>query len=83
MLFTAKYLIFYVLCVFSITHLSAQYTTTDFVATNLISDGLNAPGRMAIDADDNVYVTGAVQKNNQLFAGDIGTLNSYKAAQFI
>jgi hypothetical protein len=53
MLFTAKYLIFYVLCVFSITHLSAQYTTTDFVATNLISDGLNAPGRMAIDADDN------------------------------
>jgi sugar lactone lactonase YvrE len=63
MLFTAKYLIFYVLCVFSITHLSAQYTTTDFVATNLISDGLNAPGRMAIDADDNIYVTDAIQKS--------------------
>mgnify|MGYP003892093649 CR=1 FL=1 len=43
--------------------MSAQNTTSDFSPTHVLSEGLSAPGRMAVDADDNVYVTDAIQKS--------------------
>jgi PKD repeat protein/sugar lactone lactonase YvrE len=58
-----KHIIFCNLFLFCVTNLSAQYATSDYSPTNLISDGLNAPGRMAVDTDDNVYVTDAIQNN--------------------
>ena len=42
--------------------LNAQ-NTTDYIPTGLISNDINAPGRMAVDTDDNVYVTDAIQNN--------------------
>lgn len=57
-----RYIIFYVLFLSCITHLSAQYTTSDFGSTSLISNGLIAPGRMAIDSNDHIYVTDAIKK---------------------
>ena len=63
--------------------MSAQYMTSDYSPTLVLNEGLSAPGGMAIDTDENVYVTDAVQKNNQLFAGDKATGNSYKVAQYI
>ena len=63
MLLSPKKLMCYALFLISIAHLNAQYATSDFGPTNLISDGLNAPGRMAIDNNDDIYVTDAIQKN--------------------
>jgi len=56
-------IIFYVLFLSCITHLSAQYTTSDYSPTNSLSEGLTAPGRMAIDDNNNIYVTDAIQKS--------------------
>lgn len=56
-----KYIL-YALFILSVTHLKAQYETSNFGSINLITDGLNAPGRMAIDSNDNIYVTDAIQK---------------------
>ncbi|MDH5400043.1 MAG: hypothetical protein OEX02_17970, partial [Cyclobacteriaceae bacterium] len=52
--------VFYAL---NVVHISAQYNSADFVSSAVISDGINAPGRMAIDADDNIYVTDVNKKN--------------------
>jgi PKD repeat protein len=40
--------------------LNAQ-NTSDFIPTGLIDNSINAPGRMAVDTDDNVYATDAIQ----------------------
>ncbi|MBE9490075.1 MAG: hypothetical protein IMY67_07280, partial [Bacteroidetes bacterium] len=59
--------------------MSAQYTTGDFSPTSLLSEGLNAPGRMAIDTDDNIYVTDAIQKSIVKYNAQgnyISTINS-------
>jgi PKD repeat protein len=89
------------ICFLGILPLKAQYTTGDFNSSILISEGINAPGRMAVDTDDNIFVIDAVQKsilkynsqgnhtasnttdinpssiainkNNQLLTGDMGT----------
>ena len=50
----------FVLC---IVPLNSQNTGSDYIPTQLISYGLDAPGRMAIDADDHVYVTNTIQNN--------------------
>ncbi|MEL4455099.1 PKD domain-containing protein [Lutimonas vermicola] len=60
-------------------HLNAQYTTGDFSSTNLISDGLNAPGRMAIDSNDDIYVIDARKKNIVKYdvqGNSLGTINT-------
>lgn len=44
-------------------HLQAQYTTESFKPSALMSEGLKAPGKLAIDTNDDVYVTDAIQKN--------------------
>jgi len=62
MLYATKYILSYVFIFLFITHSKAQYITSDFSATNLISEELSAPARMAVDTDDNVYVTDAVQR---------------------
>ena len=54
MLLSPKKLMCYALFFISIAHLNAQYATSDFGPTNLISDGLKAPGRMAIDNNDDM-----------------------------
>ncbi len=48
---------------FGLSYISAQNTTSDFNPINLISDGMSAPGRMAVDTDDNVYATDVIQNN--------------------
>ena len=54
---------FFALVFICTIHLNAQYVTSDFIPTSLISDGLNAPGRLAIDNHDNIYITDAIQKS--------------------
>ena len=54
------------ICFLGILPIQAQYTTGDFSSLPIISEGLNAPGSMAMDS------------NNQLLAGDIGTGTNYK-----
>ena len=59
--------------------LNAQYATGDFSSTNLISDGLNAPGRMAIDSNDDIYVIDAIKKNIVKYdvqGNSLGTINT-------
>ncbi len=63
MLNTTKYFIFYVLLFIFTIPINAQYNTSDFVPTSILSSELYAPGRMAIDTTDNVYVVDAVQRN--------------------
>ncbi|MDT8418281.1 MAG: NHL repeat-containing protein, partial [Lutibacter sp.] len=53
----------YTLFFIGINHLNAQYATSNFSSTSLISDGLKAPGRMAVDTNDYIYATDAIQKN--------------------
>lgn len=100
---------FYTLFLVCVQQLGAQGNTADYNSLSIITEGLSAPGRMAVDTDDNVYVTDAVQKNivkfdaqgnyigtittdfnpisiainknNQLFAGDKATGNIYKVSQ--
>ena len=55
-----QYCIIFLMC---FGQLNAQNTTADYIPTELISNDINAPGRMAVDTDDNVYVTDAFQKN--------------------
>jgi len=79
MLLSPKKLMCYALFFISIAHLNAQYATSDFGPINLISDGLNAPGRMAIDNNDDIYVTDAIQKNIVKYDAQgnyISTINS-------
>ena len=71
-------LIFMVLLT-GIFHVKAQYTTGDFSPDTLINEGLSSPGRMAVDTDDNVYVTDAVQKNIVKYSSQgnyIGTITT-------
>ena len=56
------------ICFLAILPIQAQYTTGDFNPLPIISEGLNAPGRMAMDSND------------QLFADDRGTGTSFKVA---
>jgi len=63
MFLSLKKLMNYTLFFICIIHLNAQYTTSDFGPTSLITDGLNAPGRMAIDTNDDIYAIDAIQKN--------------------
>ncbi len=59
--------------------LNAQYSTGDFSSTNLISDGLDAPGRMAIDSNDDIYVIDAIKKNIVKYdvqGNSLGTINT-------
>ena len=53
----------YTLFFIGINHLSAQYTTGDFNPTSVVSDGLKAPGRMAVDSNDNIYAADVIQKS--------------------
>jgi len=63
MISTSKLLMIYTLFFIGVNHLNAQYTTDNFSPTSLISDGLKAPGRMAVDTNDYIYTTDAIQKN--------------------
>ena len=64
MYFTAKYLMYYALFILlCITQLNAQYQTSDFVPSGLLSNEIYAPGRMAIDTLDNIYVVDVAQRN--------------------
>ena len=63
MLHSLKHIVFCFLFLFCVTHLSAQNTTSDFSPTHELSEGLKAPGRMAIDSDDNIFVIDAIQNN--------------------
>ncbi|WKK67287.1 PKD domain-containing protein [Lutimonas zeaxanthinifaciens] len=59
--------------------LNAQYATADFSSSNLITDGLNAPGRMAIDSNDDIYVIDAIEKNIVKYdvqGNSLGTINT-------
>ena len=58
-----KYFMIYALLFICITHLNAQYTTGNFSPSSLINVGLKAPGRMAVDTNDYIYTTDAIQKN--------------------
>ena len=55
----------------------AQGSSDDFISQFNISNDLEAPGRMAIDTDDNIYVTDAIQRrinkydNQGIFVGAI------------
>ncbi len=57
----------------------AQNSESDYTPLQLISYGLDAPGRMAIDSQDNNY---AIQKNNEECTGDSLIITSFKSAQF-
>ena len=61
-----------------IFQINTQYTAGDFNPSNTVGLGIKSPVRMAIDSNDQLYVKDVIQKNNQLFAGGIGTGNSYK-----
>jgi PKD repeat protein len=63
MIISTKNVLFYVLVLFYISQLQAQYQTSDFTPSSLLSDELYAPGRMAIDTLDNLYVVDAIQRN--------------------
>ncbi len=47
---------------FGLSYISAQNTTSDFNPINLISEGLSAPGRMAINSNDQIFAIDAIQK---------------------
>jgi len=54
------------ICIFfftGINHLNAQYTTDSYSPTALLSEDLKAPGKMAVDSDDNIYAVDAIQKS--------------------
>ena len=63
MLLSLKKILASTLFLMCMVQLNAQYATGDFNSTNLISDGLNAPGRMAIDSNDDIYVIDAINKH--------------------
>ena len=64
-----KFLMFYAFLLACILQLNAQDSTGDYISDQtMISDGISSPGSMGMDAND------------QLFADDIGTGNSYKVA---
>jgi PKD repeat protein len=58
-----KHILFFNLILFCVISLYSQNNTSDYIPTQLISYGLDAPGRMAIDSDDNIYVIDAIQKS--------------------
>ena len=79
MLLSPKKLMCYAFFFICMVHLNAQYATSDFSSTNLISDGLNAPGRMAIDSNDDIYVIDAIKKNivkHDVQGNSLGIINS-------
>ena len=79
MLLSLKKILSYTLFFICMVHLNAQYTTGDFSSTNLISDGLNAPGRMAIDSNDDIYAIDAIKKyivKYDVQGNSLGTINT-------
>jgi PKD repeat protein len=59
-----KNIFFYALLfIISINQLQAQYQSGDYLSASLLSDELYAPGRMAIDTLDNLYVVDAFKRN--------------------
>ena len=75
-----KHILFFNLIVFSVISVYSQNTTSDYISSQLISDGIDAPGRMAIDFKDNSYATNI---NNKWYAGDKVIMDFFKVAQFI
>jgi hypothetical protein len=75
-----KHIPFYHLMVISLISISLQNTESDYIPAQLISDGLDAPGRMAIGSKDNSY---AIHKNNKWYAGNKVIIKKIKVAQII
>jgi len=63
MISTSKLIMICTLFLIGINHLNAQYTTDSYSSTSLISEDLKAPGKMAVDSDDNIYAIDAIQKS--------------------
>ena len=63
MISSSKLLMICTLFLIGINHLNAQYATGDFNPTAVVSDGLRAPGRMAVDSNDNIYAADVIQKS--------------------
>ncbi|WP_372769974.1 hypothetical protein [Lutibacter sp.] len=67
-MYSLKFLLFYTFLLLGILQLTAQGKTSDYVAKSLITNDIDAPGSMAMDSND------------QLFAGCLGTGNINKVA---
>ncbi|WP_372793238.1 PKD domain-containing protein [Lutibacter sp.] len=63
MISSRKLLLICTLFLIGLNCLNAQYTTDNFSPTSLIIEGLKAPSRMAVDTNDHIYATDAIQKN--------------------
>jgi len=66
--------------VISLISISLQNTESDYIPAQLISDGLDAQGKMAMGSKDNNY---AIHKNNKWYAGNKVTIKKIKVAQCI
>ena len=71
---------FYTLFTLCITLVNVQHTTSDYLPSQLISDGQDAQGRMAIDSKNNSY---AINKNNKRYADHKGIINFLSSAMSI
>lgn len=58
-----KFLLFYTILLLGILQLTAQEKTSDYVFKSLITKDLDAPGRMAINSNDEIFVTDVIHKN--------------------
>ena len=67
MLFTSHNFARFVVFFCGLTLSYSQYQPTDFNASQIINDQLFAPGRIAIDSKDNIYVTDTFQRNIKLY----------------
>ena len=67
MLHSLKHIVFCFL--FSVISVYSQNTASDYIPAQLISYGLDAPGRMAIDSNDYIYVIDADKKSIVIYDG--------------
>ena len=75
-----KHILFFNLILFCVISLYSQNTTSDYIPAQLISDGLDAQGKMAMGSKDNNY---AIHKNNKWYAGNKVIIKKIKVAQII
>ena len=64
MFFSTKKLTLLSFFVFAIIKLNAQYQTSDFVPSGILSNEIHAPGRMAVDVNGILYITDTYKKKH-------------------